>query len=86
MNTVARVSSGNVIYERFSADTGVCYIKMDNYKETRLIEGLTSKYLKNPEVQARLKKVGEEIATGYLLKRRPSTTTGPAPPPNFDCT
>lgn len=75
MHSVAQVSSGNVEYERFSADTGVCYIKMDKYKKLELIEQLTIKYLESPEIKGRLKKVGEDIAIDYLLKRRPEIAT-----------
>ena len=91
MRSLIYASSGNVKYERFSADNGVCYIKMDKYKELELIKILTTNYLDNKTVQDTLKKVGEEIATDYLLKHghqpdigsSPSTTlTVPNPNPS----
>lgn len=68
METLVQVAKGDIDYKRFSADTGVCYIKMDKYKKLRLIEDLTSKYLKNPEIQKKLESLGEKIASDYLLK------------------
>ena len=68
MRVIARGSSGDMTYERFSADTGICYIKMDRYKELEQISDLTRKYLENTAIQARLVQVGEDIASDYLLK------------------
>jgi len=79
MMTLAWVSkdsaSLDLKYERFSADNGVCYIKLDSYKELEQIENLTLQYLGTRETQTRLKEVGEEIAREYLQKRR--IETGP---------
>ncbi len=72
MKTIAHVSStGNIRikYERFSADNGVCFIKMDKYKKLREIEKLTSEYLKSDAVQQKLSRVAEEIAREYLEKQ-----------------
>jgi len=69
MRTIAHVSSnGNIRtkYERFSADNGVCFIKMDKHKKLRDIENLTLEYLKKNAVQQKLSRVAEEIARDYL--------------------
>ena len=73
MRVIARGSSGDIRYERFSADTGVCYIKMDRYKKLELekISNLTRKYLENTAIQARLQQVGKDIARDYLHKHHP---------------
>ena len=74
MRVIARGSSDDMIYERFSADTGVCYIKMDRYKKLEPISDLTRKYLETPAIQDRLVQVGEDIATDYILKRHHEKT------------
>lgn len=79
MDSIAVASSGDVSYERFSADNGVCYIKMDKYKELHSINDLTTTYIRSDATQARLKKVGEEIAMDYLSKHRPKIINGSAP-------
>ena len=68
MDSLVKAAKGDIDYKRFSADTGVCYIKMDKYKKLRLIEDLTLKYLEKPEVQEELERVGEKLANDYLLK------------------
>ena len=74
MRVIARGSSGDIRYERFSADTGVCYIKMDRYKELEQISHLTKKYLEITAIQARLVQVGKDIASDYLLKHHHERT------------
>ena len=71
MDGLVAVTNGRVKYERFSADNGVCYIKMDKYKELDDIGELTSKYLQKDVVQCRLREVGGEIARDYLSKQEP---------------
>jgi len=71
MRTIAHVSSsGNIRtkYERFSADNGVCFIKMDKYKKLAEIERLTLEYLGNDKIQQELSRVAGEIARDYLAK------------------
>lgn len=80
MASLVDASTGNVKYERFSADNGVCYIKMDKYKELSHIEKLTSAYVKKEVIQARLKQLGEDIAKEYLSKHPSSAVTESAPP------
>jgi hypothetical protein len=78
MKTIAHVSSsGNIRtkYERFSADNGVCFIKMDKYKKLMEIERLTLEYLRSDVIQLKLSRVAEEIATDYLEKQ----SAGPVP-------
>ena len=73
MANIARVSSSASIvdlkFHRFSADNGVCFVKMDKYKELNHIEELTIQYINCKETQASLKEVGEEIAKEYLGRR-----------------
>ena len=87
MMTLVRVSRDagagdfNVKYERFTADNGVCYIKLDKFKELGKITTLTQQYLQNLEVQKELERVAKEIANEYLdrhrLGERPTTLTVP---------
>ena len=89
MVTLARVSNGDsrfdVRYERFSADNGVCYKKLDKYKELEEIEALTMDYINHTTTQDRLKALGEDIARDYLQTHphsaaiQPAPTTEPAP-------
>lgn len=85
METLVRVSRNagdfNVKYERFTANNGVCYIKLDKFKELEKITTLTGQYLENFEVQRDLHRVAEEIANEYLdfhrTGGRPTTLTVP---------
>jgi hypothetical protein len=72
MRVLAEVAGGsiNLKWERFSADNGVCYIKLDKHKRLGQIETLTRQYLKGPRVQRDLRRLGEEIATEYLQRYR----------------
>ena len=79
MKAIARASSGDIEYERFSADNGVCYIKMDRHKDLGRISDLTREYLRNTAIQARLERVGKDIAMDYLFKHHHDTTIESAP-------
>ena len=72
MVSIARVSNPDsdldLMYERFSADNGVCYIKLDKYKEIDKIEAMTRDYLRHETTQRRLQKLGEDIAEDYMQK------------------
>jgi hypothetical protein len=59
-------TAGDIKYVRFSADTGVCFVELDKYKELEKIADLTSKYLSNPRVQGKMHRVAEEVAADYL--------------------
>ena len=69
--------SADVSYVRFSADNGVCYIKMDKYKALDHIAQLTRDYLENLETQASLKEAAQEIAADYL-QRHPTRAAAKA--------
>jgi hypothetical protein len=68
MESLVQVSKGDVKYYRFSADNGVCYIKLDSYKDLDQIETLTQEYLEKAATQTKLEKVANEIARDYLQK------------------
>ena len=57
-------------FERFSADNGVCWIKLDKYKALQDVEDLTRDYLNDKMVDDRLAKLGTDIAGEYLQKCR----------------
>jgi hypothetical protein len=78
MRSIAHVSrSGNMRtqYERFSADNGVCFIKMDKYKKLAEIKRLTLEYLGNDMIQQKLSRVAGEIARDYLAKHSAGAVT-----------
>jgi hypothetical protein len=77
MRLVERISHGMVRYHRFSADTGVCYFKLDRWAELENIESLTKEYLEKDHVQTKLKEVAEEIANDYLQGRFVTPATPP---------
>ena len=56
----------NLKYERFSADTGVCFIKLYHYKRLPQIKELTEKYLETEKVRIEMRRVASELAEGYL--------------------
>jgi len=71
MRTLARGEGGrmDIQYMRFSADNGVCLIKMDNYKKMAEIKNLTKEYLEEAVVQRRLRQLAVDIAKDYLAKQ-----------------
>lgn len=70
----------DIKYERFSADTGVCYIELDSYDKLREIQELTRQYLEKEETQNRLRLLADEIATEYLERNCPGASPGLAVP------
>ena len=66
MKAFEYVSKGDLKYERFSADNGVCYIKLDKYLELDEIRRLTLKYI--DQQAARLERVADNIAEDYVKK------------------
>ena len=58
-------------FERFSADNGVCFIKLDKHKMLQRVSELTQLYLENRKVDDRLKVLATDIAHEYLEKHRP---------------
>ena len=71
MGQLAWISKGDFRYERFSADNGVCYIKLDKYLELDRIASLTQEYI---ALQTkRLNRVAQEIATDHIRQHPPST-------------
>ena len=70
MGQLAWISKGDFCYERFSADNGVCYIKLDKYLELDKIASLTQEYIARET--KRLNRVAVEIATDYIQQHRPN--------------
>ena len=60
----------NLKYERFSADTGVCFIKLYHYKRLPQIKELTEKYLETEKVRIEMRRVASELAEEYLDSHR----------------
>jgi predicted acylesterase/phospholipase RssA len=53
-------------YHRFSADTGVCWIKMDEYERLCEIEALTDEYLARSDVAEELEVCAVKIAREFV--------------------
>lgn len=85
MATMARISGGciNLKWERFSADTGLCYIKLDKYKPKHLerIENLTREYLEAQRTQRHLQRVAKQLATEYLQRHNNRLSVPPSTSP-----
>ena len=62
----ATSSNGDIEYNRFSAGNGVCFVKLDRYKELDKIQNSTEAYLREPNTQESLQKVAVVIATEYI--------------------
>ena len=70
MGQLAWISKGDFRYERFSADNGVCYIKLDKYLELDRIASLTEEYIATQT--KRLDRVAQEIAMDHIRLHCPS--------------
>lgn len=73
MRNLAFVSNFNptvhIEYRRFSADNGVCFIKMDKYEAIGEIRSLTEKYLGEDRIIKQLEQVAKEIAEGFIKQQ-----------------
>jgi len=59
-------TAGDVDFVRFSADNGVCFVKLDKYKKLESIENLTLKYLSEDQIRKKMHRLAEEVAADYL--------------------
>ena len=62
------LTKGDIKYIRFSAGNGVCWIKLDKYREISKIEELTQEYIRDPKTQNDLAKVALKIAKDYYTR------------------
>ena len=62
------LTKGEIKYIRFSAGNGVCWIKLDKYREISKIEKLTEEYIRDQKTQNNLAKVAFEIARDYYTR------------------
>jgi hypothetical protein len=62
------LTKGDIKYIRFSAGNGVCWIKLDKYREISKIEELTQEYIRDPKTQNDLANVALEIAKDYYTR------------------
>jgi hypothetical protein len=88
------VSSNMVYYQRFSADTGVCWYRLNEYKKLPEIREKTDTYLRRPDTVAALDKCARALAADYFARNpnpgpaertalpdtRPTTTLTPTIP------
>jgi hypothetical protein len=90
MEGLARVSrnsdSCDVRFVRFSANNGLCYIKLDKFKKLDMITTLTQDYLATQEVRQGLQKLAADIARDYLESHdtaHPASLTVPGQNPSY---
>ena len=70
-----RDRDNNLLYDRLSATNGVCWIKMDKYKELQKIESLTNEWLKIPETRQQMRSLANDMALEYLTRVKLRTNT-----------
>jgi hypothetical protein len=68
MQILAGTNGEGINYYRFSATTGVCWIKMDDYKKLDYIIHQTEEYLRIGQVRRQLGNCAIEIARDYVSK------------------
>ncbi|MCJ1360128.1 MAG: hypothetical protein MMC33_010131 [Icmadophila ericetorum] len=66
MALLAPETDGRIKFERFSADNGVCFIKLYKYRKIDEIRRLTTEYLKKPKIQEEMVRVAGEIADEWV--------------------
>ena len=74
MEDIEFLTEGNIKYIRFSAENGLCWIKLDKYREISRIEELTREYIRDEKTQNDLANLAFDIATDYCT--RPLARTG----------
>ena len=74
MRTVEEFRRGELVFDRLSASTGVCWIKLDRYLELDNITKLTNEWLEQEETQTYMTKLANDIAREYL-EAHTSTST-----------
>ncbi|KAI9740296.1 MAG: hypothetical protein M1834_004874 [Cirrosporium novae-zelandiae] len=68
----ANESNGDIKYYRLSDNTGVCYIKLDDYKKLDDIQNSTLQYLNNHDTVDRLERIANEITESHINKMVPN--------------
>jgi hypothetical protein len=68
----------NIDYHRFSATTGVCWVKLDDYKSLDLIKTRTEEYVTDPNVSRDINSCAMRIARDYVMRPRLANGNGPA--------
>lgn len=63
-------NSQHISFARVSANNGVAEIQLDDWRSLGKIEQLTRTYLQRPQVQAKLRRMAEQLAEETLRRRR----------------
>ena len=66
MRITAAESGGRIKFERYSADNGVCFIKLYEHGKLDEIQELTEEYLSKPTVQESMTRVAGEMADEWI--------------------
>jgi hypothetical protein len=65
LKAISRANEGMLDIHRFSADTGLHKIMLDEYRQLKEIEKLTNEYLDRPEIAQELVEVAKKLANGW---------------------
>jgi hypothetical protein len=68
----------DIKYHRFSATTGVCWIKLDDYERLPEIRTSTEDYLNIPSVMEMVNECAKDIAKDYVMKPKLPNGNGSA--------
>jgi hypothetical protein len=74
---ISRVNEGMLDVHRFSADTGLHKIKLDEHRELRQIEKLTTEYIDRPEIAQELMEVATKLVNGWKEQHSPPSVPIP---------
>jgi hypothetical protein len=80
LKAISRANEGMLDVHRFTADTGLHNIKLDEYRELKEIEKLTNEYIDRLEIARELMEVAKKLANGWREQNSPT----PVPIPTGD--
>lgn len=77
LKAISRANEGMLDVHRFTADTGLHKIKLDEYRELRQIETLTNEYIDRPEIAQELMEVATKLVNGWKEQHSPPSVPIP---------
>lgn len=67
-------TSPHLSFVRFSADNGVCFVELDDYKQLAQIERLTVDYLNSDKIKEKIERTAAAIVKDFLENERASAS------------
>jgi hypothetical protein len=71
LKAISWSSSSLLDVHRFTADTGIIDIRLDDYRKLEEIERLTNEYINRADVEKELIEVAKKLAQGWRAKQNP---------------